>query len=154
MKCYDETKSLYIETDTSGVVLGAALLQTRSNTSSPMDEAPDNSILRLIAFARKSLTSTENRYRNIEREELGILYRLKKFYHYCFVRDVNVITDHNLLVATLKNRGHNTVTKTAMNSTENTPIQSQDHIEFWTRPIYSGLTFQTKPEGKQRCRNT
>ena len=33
MKFYHETKPLYIETDASGVDLGAALLQTRSNTS-------------------------------------------------------------------------------------------------------------------------
>ena len=33
MKFYDETKSLYIETDGSGVGLVAALLQTRDNMS-------------------------------------------------------------------------------------------------------------------------
>ena len=55
MKFYDETKPLYIEVDASGVQLGAALLQTRSNTNFPKDEAPDNSTLRSIAFDNKSL---------------------------------------------------------------------------------------------------
>ena len=56
MKFYDETKPPYIETDSSGVGLGATLLQTRSYTSCPRDEVPDNSILRPIAFSSKSLT--------------------------------------------------------------------------------------------------
>ena len=59
MKFCDETKSLYIETDASGLGLGATLLQTRNNTSCPKDEAPENSILRPIAFASKSLNRAE-----------------------------------------------------------------------------------------------
>ena len=67
MKFYDEMQSLYLETETSGIGLGAALLQTRSGTSCPRDKAPYNSILRPIAFVSKSLSSTEKRYSNIER---------------------------------------------------------------------------------------
>ena len=55
MEFYDKTKPLYIETDASGVELGAALLKTRSNTSCPRDELPDNSIFRPITFSSKSL---------------------------------------------------------------------------------------------------
>ena len=62
VKFYDETKPQYIEMDSSGVRLGVTLLQTRSNTRCPKDEAPDNSILRPIAFTSKSLTSAEKRY--------------------------------------------------------------------------------------------
>ena len=84
MKFYDETKPLYLETDASGVGLGANLLQTR-------DGAPDNTILQPIAFTSKSLTSTEHRYSNIERKALCILHGLKKIHHYCFARDVSVV---------------------------------------------------------------
>ena len=49
----------------------------------------------------KSLASAECRY-SIEREALAILHGLEKFHHYCFARDVNVITDHKPLVATVK----------------------------------------------------
>ena len=59
MKYCDETKLLYIEMDASGVGLGAPLLQIRNNTSCTKHEAPDNSILRLIALASKSLTVVE-----------------------------------------------------------------------------------------------
>ena len=61
-----------------------------------------NSILRPITFARKSLSRVERRYSNIEREALGILHGLKKFCHYCFVREVRLITDHKWLVAIFK----------------------------------------------------
>ena len=62
MKFYDETKPLYLETDASGIGLGASLLQTRDGMTCPKDTAPDNTILRPIAFASKSLTSAEQRY--------------------------------------------------------------------------------------------
>ena len=73
MKFHDEMKPLYIDTDASGVGIGTTLLQTRSNNSCPKDEAQDNSILRPIAFASKSLTRADKRYSNTEREALGIL---------------------------------------------------------------------------------
>ena len=69
----DEIKPLYIETDASGVGLGAAQLQARSGTNCSKDEAPDNSILRPIIFVSKGLSSMDIRYSNIEREVLGIL---------------------------------------------------------------------------------
>ena len=64
--------------------------------------APDNIILHLIAFASKSLTGAEWRYSNIECEALGILHGLEKFHHYCFSREVLVITDHKLLISMFK----------------------------------------------------
>ena len=33
-----------------------------------------------------------------------------------------------------------------MNSTQNTPIQAQDHTQAWTRFIHSRLALQTKPQ--------
>ena len=91
MKFYDEIQPLHLETDAFGVRLGAALLQLRSGASCPRDKAPNNSILRPIAFASKSLSSVERWYSNIEREALGILHGLKKFHHYCFAREVSII---------------------------------------------------------------
>ena len=102
MKFYDKTKPLYLETDAPGVELGVSLLQTRNCTSCPRDTAPENNILRPIAFASKSLSSTEKRYSNIEREALGILHGLEKFHDYCFARKVSIITDHKPLVSIFK----------------------------------------------------
>ena len=66
MKFYDDTKPLYLETDASGVCMGAALLQLCDNTICQKGMALDNTILWPIAFASKSLTGAEQRYSNIE----------------------------------------------------------------------------------------
>ena len=103
MKFYDDTKPLYLKTDASRIGLGAALLQTHEGTTCQKDMVPDNTVLYPIVFASKSLTGTEHRYSNIEREVLGILHGLKNFHHYCFVREGHVITSHKPLVAVFKN---------------------------------------------------
>ena len=77
MKFYNETKSLYLETDASRIGLGTALLQTRYGMTCSKDKAPDNTLLRQMAYASKTLTSAEQRYSNVEREALGILHGLK-----------------------------------------------------------------------------
>ena len=92
-----KTQLQYLERDVPGIRLRAALLQTRSSTSCSRDKAPENSILRPIIFASKSLS--ERRYSNIEKEALSILKRLEEFHHYCFVREVSIIKDHKPLVA-------------------------------------------------------
>ena len=102
MKFYDNTKLFYLETDASRVGLGVALSQMCEGTECQKDIVPDNPTLCPIVFASKSLTGAEHRYSNIEREALGILQWLKKFHHYCFAREVLIITDHKPLVAIFK----------------------------------------------------
>ena len=51
MKCYDDTKPLYLKIDASGVGLGAALLQTWEGTTCQKDMVQDNTILCPIAIA-------------------------------------------------------------------------------------------------------
>ena len=102
MKCYDDTKPLYLETDASQVGLGAALLQTWKGSACQKDTVPDNTILHSIAFASKNLMGLEHRYSKFERETLGILHGLTKFHHYCFVREVYVITNHIPLASIFK----------------------------------------------------
>ena len=59
MQFYDETKSLYLETEASGVGLGASLQQKRNGTSCPRDMAPDNNILTLCIHKKKSIQNRE-----------------------------------------------------------------------------------------------
>ena len=64
-----------------------------------MDEAPDNSILRLIAFVNKSLSGMEKRYSSMGKRSTWYTIWTQRFHHYCFAREVRIITDHKLLVA-------------------------------------------------------
>ena len=84
------------------LALGAALLQLRDDTSYQTHMVPDNTILCSIAFASKGLTGAECRFSNIKCEALGILHGLEKFHHYCFGREVLMITDHKPLVSMFK----------------------------------------------------
>ena len=102
MKFNDDNKLLYLETDASRICLRAALLQLRDNTSCQTHTAPDNTILCPITSVSKSLMGTEYRYSNIEHEALGILHGLERFHHYCFSREVLMITDHKLLISVFK----------------------------------------------------
>ena len=63
----------------------------------------------------RSLAGAEHRYSNIEREVLDILHGLEKFHHYCFAREVLIITDHIPLVVIFKRCG-NTITVHTMHS--------------------------------------
>ena len=60
----DLTKETMIQVDTSKIGLGAALIQ---------DGRP-------IAFASKALTNTEQRYANIERELLPVVFGCERFH--------------------------------------------------------------------------
>ena len=79
--------------DAYGVALGATLLQTRNNTSCAKGEAPDEIILRPIAFTSKSQTGAEKRYSNIERDTLGIPLQFHKRGEYNYRSQT---TSHNI----------------------------------------------------------
>ena len=102
MKFYNEKEPLYLGTDVSGVGLGAGLPQARDGLQSPQDEMLDNTVLWPEAFKRKNLTCAETKYRNIERETLGILHGLEKFHHHCLACVVSMTTDCKLLVVYFK----------------------------------------------------
>ena len=65
MKLYDTRKSLYLETDTSGVDLGTTLLEVRDNLNCRYNEALDNAVLQCTAFTKKIISTTEWWYSNI-----------------------------------------------------------------------------------------
>ena len=80
---YDPGKPLTLETDACEHGIGSALLQGGKP----------------IAFAIRSLSDSERRYAQIEKEMLAVTYGLEKFHHYTFGRQVFVVTDHKPLVA-------------------------------------------------------
>ena len=85
---FDRNKETNIQVDASSRELGAVLLQ---------DNKP-------VAFASKSLTETEYRYANIERELLAVVYGCERFHTYIYGSNFVVETDHKPLeMISLKN---------------------------------------------------
>lgn len=78
------TTKLY--TDASPVGLGAVLVQQRRDGSE-----------QIIAFASKSLTETERRYPQTQREALALVWAIEKFYYYLLGHTFTVLTDHQAL---------------------------------------------------------
>ena len=99
MKFYDAFKSLYPETDASGVSLGASLLKVREGMNYARDGVLGNATLHPIMIASKILSSMEQWYISIEWEALGILQGLKTLHHYCFAKEEYVITHYKPLLA-------------------------------------------------------
>ena len=78
---YDVTKPVEIHTDACQVGLGACLLQ---------EGKP-------VAYASRSLTETEKRYANIEKELLSVVFGLERFNQYVYGKHVHVYSDHKPL---------------------------------------------------------
>lgn len=85
---YDPKLPLTLASDASPVGVGCVLSH----------RYPDGSE-RPIAFASKTLTKTEQKYSQIDKEALAIVWAVKKFYLYLKGRRFTLITDHKPLVA-------------------------------------------------------
>lgn len=83
---FDLNKEVVIQTDSSQNGLGCCLLQ---------DNKP-------IAFASRSLTETEKKYAQIEKETLAIKFAVRKFHKYIWGRRITVQSDHLPLVSIFK----------------------------------------------------
>ena len=79
---FDSKKTIEIHTDASLHGLGACLIQ---------DSRP-------VAYASRSLTPTEKRYANIEKELLSVVFGLERFNQFVYGQHVKVFTDHKPLV--------------------------------------------------------
>ena len=83
---YDPALPLRIDCDASSYGLGAVL--------SHVDE---NNVDRPIEFISRTLTPTERRYSQIDREALGIVWSIRRFHKYVYARPFELITDHEPL---------------------------------------------------------
>ena len=81
LRYYDQRKPVTVQADASQRGLGACLLQDGQR----------------IAYASKSLTDTETRYANIERELLAIVFACQRFNTYVLGRPFTVESDHKPL---------------------------------------------------------
>lgn len=81
LRYYNVNDDVTLQVDASSYALGAALLQNQQP----------------VAFASRSLTKTERRYPQIEKEALAIRYACKKFHEYVYGKKLIVESDHKPL---------------------------------------------------------
>lgn len=84
--CYNIKDRTQIIADASPVGLGAVLVQYDAN------DQP-----RIISFAHKSLTDTEKRYAQTEKEAYALVWAVERYHHYIFGRCFELVTDHKPL---------------------------------------------------------
>lgn len=80
---YDPSQPLELENDSSEYGIGSVMTQQGKP----------------LAYASRSLSDTEQRYAQIEKEMLAVVFGLCKFHQYTYGRDVSVTTDHKPLVS-------------------------------------------------------
>lgn len=78
---FDPEKPVLLTVDSSSTGLGAAIIQ---------DGKP-------IAFGSRALTTTQQKYSQLEKETLAIVYGCQKFHQYVYGRRIQVETDHKPL---------------------------------------------------------
>ncbi|XP_046142800.1 uncharacterized protein K02A2.6-like [Osmia bicornis bicornis] len=90
LKLFDNKLPIVIQADASQHGLGACLLQCG----------------RPVLFASRSLTDTEHRYPQIEKECLAVCFAVEKFHQFVYGHQVKVYTDHKPLVSIIKKNIH------------------------------------------------
>ena len=86
---YDSAKEIWVSADASSYGLGAVLQQV------------DNGEVKPVAYASRSMSATEQRYAQVEKEALATTWACEKFSDYLLGKDFKVETDHKPLVSLL-----------------------------------------------------
>ena len=83
---FDTSAETTLQTDASKKGLGACLIQNG----------------KVVCYASRALTKTEQNYQNLEREALGNIWGLEKFHYFLYGKEFTLETDHKPLVSIYK----------------------------------------------------
>lgn len=82
---YNVNDRTQVIADASTVGLAAVLIQFKQSER------------RIISYASRSLSQTEQKYAQTEKEALALVYAVKRFHFYIFAREFERVTDHKAL---------------------------------------------------------
>ena len=85
---YDSEASTKVVADASPVSLGAVLLQSKVKGD-----------WRPVSYASRSLSNTERRYSQTEKEALALVWATERFHMYLYGKEFELETDHKPLEA-------------------------------------------------------
>lgn len=66
----------------------------------------NNGEKRPIAYASRTLSNSEQRYPQIDKEALAIVWAVQKFFYYLYARHFTLISDHKPLMQILHPQSH------------------------------------------------
>ncbi|KAJ8356780.1 hypothetical protein SKAU_G00195740 [Synaphobranchus kaupii] len=93
LEYFDPARPTVVSPDASGYMLGGVLLQEHSGS------------LRPVAFCLRTLTDTDKRYAQVEKECLAGVWASERFYHYlCGLESYKPLTDHKPLVTLINSK--------------------------------------------------
>lgn len=112
---FDPRNQTIVYTDASPTGLGAALVQI------------DNKVSRVIEFAAKTLTQTERRYPQAQREALAAVWAVERFHYYLSGLKFTLLSDYRALQFIFK--GAFRINKRAISRAESWALRLQ-HYDF------------------------